>query len=80
MSRKKEYEIMPQINSIEDGYKALAAAICAQAVRDYVGGPLKERTPAKQFILSGNFTLLSGGMDGSEVLQILDRQIRDGRS
>ena len=77
--RKREYETMPQINSIDDGYKALGAAICAQAVRDYVGGPLKERTPAKNFILSSRFCLLSGGMSGEEVIQILDRQIRDGR-
>lgn len=80
MARKKEYEIMPQITSIMDGYKALGAAICAQAIRDYTSGPLKERASAKQFILSGNFVLLSGGMDGSEVIQILDRQIRDGRN
>lgn len=77
--RKRDYEIMPQIHSIEDGYKALGAAICAQAIRDYTSGPLKERAPAKAFILSSDFVLLSGGMSGEEVIQILDRQIRDGR-
>lgn len=71
---------MPQINSVMDGYRALGAAICAQAIRDYTSGPLRERAPAKNFILSSRFCLLSGGMDGSEVIQILDRQIRDGRS
>ena len=57
-----------------DAYKRLGAAICAEFVTDYKRGTYKEKQEAKEFILSDRFTILSGGMDGKEVLSILDAQ------
>lgn len=80
MRRKfKNIDFTSNITDVESGYRALARAICAQAVLDYASGPKSERTYAKRFIQSETFTLYSGGLDGHEVLAILDRRIRDGR-
>ena len=56
-----------------DAYKALAWAIIWQAVQDYKLGSPQEHGSSKRFFLSERFTILSGGMDGQELLDRLDK-------
>ena len=78
MSNRFDYS--GAIATPDDGYVALARAVCASAVHDYVNGRTPAaRAEAREFILSSRFCLYSGGMDGEDVLRLLDEGIASGR-
>lgn len=79
MSRTKEYAVMSEVHDTDVGYQTLAVAVCTQAISDFMHGATEDRRSARTFILSGYFTSFSGGLDGEEVLRLLDEKKRNSR-
>lgn len=75
MRVREANEVLGQIKSPDDGYRALAAAIIAKACDDYIravqhGDDLRIQS-VEHFLLSERFMLYSQGVEGGYILRKL---------